>query len=140
MLGLCQCGGRDLGDVFHVDKWFGDVTDGQSQFALQNGIEKVRFAEVLAEPAGTQDGPVDATVLYHAFCLLRFKLTATRQQHQFADTAIYSLGRERLDRFQGAGHREVRLKGDVRGLNALKGSRPGRTVFPVKGRGGATGA
>jgi hypothetical protein len=64
MSGLGQRGDGDFSDVFHVDKGLGDVADGQQQFALQDRFEKVRFAEVLAEPAAAQDGPFDAAVLH----------------------------------------------------------------------------
>ncbi|MNO87835.1 hypothetical protein D3C76_792670 [compost metagenome] len=84
MSGLSQCRDRDVGDVFCVDKRLRDRPDGEGQFTFEDRFEKVRFAEVLAEPTGPEQGPVDATVLHHAFGLLRLDLPAARQQHQLA--------------------------------------------------------
>ena len=133
MIRLGQCCDGYFRDVFCIDKGLGDVTHGERQFSLQNRLKKVRLAEVLAKPAGSQDSPVDPTVLHNTFSVFRFDFTAPGEQHQCADALFDSQVGEGPNGFQRTRDGEVGLIGKVDRLHPVQHGIPGRSIFPVKG-------
>jgi hypothetical protein len=54
---------RGIGDVLRIDKRFRDIAGGEREFPRADPVEEEVLAEVLTEPAGAQDGPLDPGAL-----------------------------------------------------------------------------
>ena len=137
---LRERGDGDVGDVVGVDERLGHVADRQRDLAGQHGLAQVVLAEVLAEPAAADDGPVGAGGLQLGLGALRLLLAATREQHEAARSAGDGEPRQLGDGLGRAGHGDVGEVRDVRGRGAAQRGRPGRAVVPVERRLAAAGA
>src|SRR5215211_2504837 len=129
---LGEGGSRDVGDVLRVHEWLAHGVDRERELARQQRLEEEALAEVLAEPAAADHGPLGAGGLDHPLRALRLLLTAARQQdeppharlHGELGQGVHGLGR--------AGSREVGVEGHVRGLRAVERRGPGRAILPVE--------
>ncbi|MDR5795994.1 hypothetical protein QCE49_21685 [Caballeronia sp. LZ008] len=81
MAWLRECGDGCIGDIFRIDERLFDIGDGQRERALTDRIQQKALAEVLHEPAATQDGPARPGALQRFFRRLRFFFATSRQQH-----------------------------------------------------------
>ena len=93
-----QRGDGDIGDVVHVDEWLSDVTGRKRDLTREDHVEELSFGEVLGEPAGAHNRPLDARTLDDQLTPLRLFLPATRQEDQPPDPVLHRSVDEGLDR------------------------------------------
>ena len=108
MAGLGQRRDGDLRDVLGVDERFTDIPGGQRENTVAQRVHEEPLAEVLIEPAGTDDGPGGVRSEDDALTTLRLFLTSTRQQHQPLDAVFGGQARELLDSRGRLGHGQIR--------------------------------
>ena len=129
-----QRGDGDIGDVVHVDERLRDVAGGKRDLALEYHAEELPFGEVLAEPAGANDGPLDLRTLDEQFALLRLFFSATRQKDQPPDPLLHGSLHQGVDCIRRPRDGEVGGVADVRGGNSVDRGAPGAFIPPVEGR------
>jgi len=124
----------DIGDVVRVDERLPDLPGWERDFAGHHHVKERSFGEVLAEPAGANDGPLDVRTLDDQLALLRLLFSATGQENQAPDPVLHGSLDEGADGVRRPGDGEVGGVADVRRSHSIERGGPRALVPPVEGR------
>ena len=130
--GLSQSRNDDVRDVFSVDEGLADGAGGEREDTVAKRIQEEALAEVLVEPACSDNGPGGIGVEDDALAALGLFLAAAGKQHQPPDAALGSKTRELLDCRRGLRYGQIRRVRHVRRRDALQCGGPRRLVVPFE--------
>jgi len=85
-----ECRDRNVSDVVGIDKGFRHRTNGKSQLAREDRVQKEVLTEVLAEEAAAQNGPLRTTGFQRILHVKGLNFSSAGQKNDFSDAEIFS--------------------------------------------------
>ena len=129
---LRQSSHRDIGDIISIDERLAHIRNRQHQLTSQNAVQQEGLAEILEEPAGTDDRVADTGLLQRFLRRQGLVLAAPGKQDQMPHTLFERQPRQGSDRLDSARHSQIRLIADIGGIDTVKRCSPARRIGPVE--------
>ena len=133
MSGLGESSDGHVGNILGIHERFRHMSSRQCDVTRQDQRQEIAFGEILIEPAGAHNGPVETAFLHDALAGLGVWLSASRQQDEMLHALRFCAFDKVPDRLLGGGHGEVRRVADIYRAHASQHGVPAGRLIPIEG-------